>query len=230
MLTIRSLFLGILVAAIGYTAYGQTNKLDLGIEGGPSVIFLRGNHLIDEFHDPTLGFCGGVFVQYNFSRIASIHTSIFYERKGSASTIQLTDINGSYIAKACVNTHYDYLTVPILLRASFGSKNQLFLSAGPYFGYLVAQSYTVEADNFQPFAYDDISNDKRFDTGISAGIGMSVPIKTKFDLSFELRNNLGLFNTSAVSVVNDGTIRTNSTVLIFGFGYKVGERIAPGVE
>lgn len=141
-------------------------------------------------------------------------------------TDQTTDISGNPLGKITItiNTNFDYLTLPILVRATFGKKVQFFLNAGPYFGYLIKQTFVSKGTNFPTTTSDNTSLDKRFDTGISTGLGISVPIKTKFAFSFEIRNNLGLFNVSAVPVANNGTIKTNSTNFLLGFTYKLGQR------
>lgn len=223
MTNIKLIFFGLLFWAVGETAYGQTNKFDMGVEGGPSLIFLRGNEIIKQFHDPTIGFSGGLFFQYNIKKIISLRTNIAYERKGSALTSQATDINGNPLGEFTANTNFDYLTFPILVRATFGRKIQYFVNAGPYFGYLLKQSIVREGDNNPSTSSDNTSLNKRFDTGISMGLGLSVPINSNFALSFEMRNNLGLYNVSAVQVANNGTIKTNSTNFLFGLTYKLGQ-------
>ncbi|MDN3635490.1 hypothetical protein QWY85_12525 [Neolewinella lacunae] len=61
MTKIKSLLLGLLILTVGVTAYGQTNRFDLGVEGSPSVTFLRGNDFIDDNHESAIGFSGGLF-------------------------------------------------------------------------------------------------------------------------------------------------------------------------
>ncbi|MBC6995200.1 PorT family protein [Lewinella lacunae] len=153
-----------------------------------------------------------------------MRTNVAFERKGSVLTSQTTDINGNPLGEITVNTNFNYLTLPILLRATFGKKFHYFINAGPYFGYLIKQNFVSQGDNFPVTTSDNTSLIKRFDTGISTGLGLSVPIKTAFAFSFEVRNNLGLYNVSAVPVANMGTIKTNSTNLLLGFTYKLGQR------
>lgn len=224
MTKFKSILFGLLLLTICRTTYGQVNKFDIGVEAGPSLIFLRGNDFIDNNHKPTIGFTGGLFFQYNFKKIVSLRTNIAYERKGSVLTAQATDINGNPFGEITINTNFDYLTLPILVRATFGKKVQFFVNAGPYFGYLIKQTFVSKGDNIPTTTSDNTSLDKRFDTGVSTGLGLSVPIKTKFAFSFEIRNNLGLYNTSAVPVANNGTVKTNSTNFLFGFTYKLGQR------
>ena len=47
MTNIKSLFFGLFLLTVLGTTYGQTNKFDIGVEGSPSLIFLRGNDIID---------------------------------------------------------------------------------------------------------------------------------------------------------------------------------------
>ena len=224
MTNIKSIFFGLLLQTVLGTTYGQTNKFDVGAEGGPSLIFLRGNNLIDKNHKPAMGFSGGLFFQYNFKKVVSLRTSIAFERKGSVFTEQSTDINGNPLGEINTNTNFDYLTFPILLRATFGKKVQYFINAGPYFGYLIKQTSVSKGNNIPTTTIDNTLLDKRFDLGISAGLGLSLPIKTKFAFSFEARNNLGLYNISDIPVVNNEALKTNSTNFLLGFTYKLGQR------
>lgn len=224
MKNIKSLFFGLLILTVGATTYGQTNKFDIGVEGGPSLIFLRGNDFIDNNHKPTIGFSGGLFFQFNFKKVVSLRTNIAFERKGSILTSQTSDMFGNPLGEITTNTNFDYLALPILVRATFGKKVQYFVNAGPYFGYLIKQTFVSKGDNIPTSTSDNTSLDKRFDTGISIGLGLSVPIKSKFAFSFELRNNLGLYNVSAGWGGNNGTVKTNSTNFLLGFTYKLGQR------
>lgn len=222
MKNIKSLFLGLFFIAVGVTTFGQNNKFDIGVDGSPTLSFLRGNDIIDNSHKSTISFAGGLFFQYNFKKIISLRTNIFFERKGSIFTSQANDINGNPLGEITTNTNFDYLTFPVLVRATFGKKVQYFVNAGPYFGYLIKQTLVSKGANVPTTRRDNTSLDKRFDIGISTGLGLSVPIKSKFALSIEVRNNLGLYNVSAVPVVNNGTIKTNSTNFLLGFTYKLG--------
>lgn len=220
---IQLLFFGLFFTIAG-TTHAQTNKFDIGVEGGPSLISLRGNTIIDQFHASTAGFSGGFSFQYNFQKVISLRTNIAFERKGSVLTSPVVDILGNSLGEASTYSNFEYLTLPILVRATFGKKIQFFVNAGPYFGYLIQQNFVTKGKNLPTTKSEDKSIVKQFDTGISTGVGISVPIKTKFAFSFEVRNNLGLYNVSSRPVINSGTIKTNSTNFLFGFTYKLGQR------
>jgi len=200
--------------------HGQVKKFDFGLEGGPSLKSLYGNSVLKKNHKWGIGFSGGLFFQLNFKRNISLRTNIVYERKGSIDPYQRTDSSGNPLGKLITNGNYDYLTLPILIRATFGHKVKYFVNAGPYFGYLIKAGWEQKGDNFTTRKGDLTAYTKRFDSGISAGLGLTIPIKSRFYISFEIRNNLGLYNISP-AVYNDNCIKTNSTNLLFGLTYKL---------
>ena len=207
------------------TAHGQTNKFDIGLEGGPSWTSLRGNDILEDFNDPTIGYSGGLTFQYNFPKLISLRTNIAYERKGVIAKSQATDINGNPIGEITTHSNFDYLTMPLLTRLTFGNKMTFFVNVGPYFGYLIKHTSVTEAFNeFPKSTWDNTDNFKRFDTGLTGGLGGGLKIKDKFLLTLEIRHNIGLYNTSKLPVYNDGTIMTNSTNLLIGFAYRLGTR------
>ena len=102
-----------------------------------------------------------------------------------------------------------------------------FINAGPFIGFLIKETDQAEVINIGNAKKDHTDLYKRFDTGISAGVGIAIPIKEKFIFTCEVRNNLGLYNVNIppkTPVVSDGTIKTNSTNLLFGFAYKIGKK------
>ena len=98
------------------------------------------------------------------------------------------------------------------------------MNVGPYFAYLIKATDVSKGDNITTSTFDHTPYLKRFDTGISTGFGFSIPIKTRFCISFEVRNNLGLYNISAIPVIDNGSIKTNSTNFLFGFTYKLKQK------
>lgn len=204
--------------------YGQTNKYEYGIEGGPSLISLHGNQVISEFHNSTIGFTSGLFFQYNFKKIISLRTNLAYERKGSTIKGKVLDEIGNSIGNVRSNLNFDYLTIPILVRATFGNKYLFFVNTGPYLGYLLKQTIVSRGEKIPTTTKNEASLYKKIDLGISAGLGLLIPYKQHFAFSLEVRNNLGLYNVSAEPIMNGGSIKTNSTNLLFGLVYKFGER------
>ena len=221
--------LTMLLCTMTINIYGQTNILNIGAEGGFSIASLRGNEneLIERHKVTRIGYMGGLFVQYNFKKTISLRTGAYYERKGSAYSMRVEDQYGVPVENVPVNVNYDYISVPLLLRATFGKKINWFINAGPYIGFLLKQTVHGDAVQSLPELNSDFTEfSKKTETGMSAGIGISYPVMEKLDLSFEVRDNLGLSNTSAVPVYNDGVIKTNALNFLVGVSYKLKERNA----
>ena len=65
----KYLTLLILTVALTTSVFGQENKFDIGIEGSPSLVFLRGNYMLLQYNKPTVGFqvgflCNIIFQKY----------------------------------------------------------------------------------------------------------------------------------------------------------------------
>ncbi len=212
---LRTLIL-IVVLFCSSLLFGQTNKINVGLEIGPSLRSLRGNDFLKN-NEISFGFSGGLTFQYNFTKLLSLRTNISFERKGLTKKIQATDEFGKPIGETTIQSNFDYLTIPLLARFTFGKKIHFFVNAGPFMGYLLKQKEVVEA--FEDYT-DNTDDFKRLDFGITTGLGMSFPIQDKLLLTIEIRNNLGMVNTSHISIVNDGSIKTISTNLLFGIAYR----------
>jgi len=203
-------------------SFGQLNKFEIGISTGPSLISMRGNEIIDEFHKSTIGFSAGSSFQYHFTRVVTLRSDVTFERKGSILRYNLTDMNGNSLGENTTRSRFDYFNFHVMAQANFGQKVSFFMNAGPYCGYLLQQTEVTEGDYVGHSATNNSSLFKHLDFGITTGLGLAFPVKSNFALSLEVRNNLGIYNVSSLPVINDGTIKTNSTNLLLGISYKFG--------
>lgn len=201
------------------TLTAQTGKIEIGAQGGPSFIALRGNEFIEKFHEVGLGFSGGLFLQYNLHKNFSLRLDPAFERKGSQVRFDATDGSGN-ISNITVNQYLDYITVPLLAHASVGDRYKLFANAGPYVAFLMGTTQVVRNNNLPegmfspgPVYLKDV------DLGLTAGVGVSAGLTENIRLSAELRNNLGLRDISNGPVVGDGKIQTNSVNVLIGIAY-----------
>jgi hypothetical protein len=131
----------------------------------------------------------------------------------------MLDINGQPLGPSTTKYNYNYVTVPMLARASFGKNVQFFVNAGPYIGGLLSTITYFTVSN-KTYKSNVTQYNKRVDAGITSGICVSIPFATKYVVTAEERNNVGLLNISK-NVVNNQSIKTNSFVALIGFGYRV---------
>ncbi len=214
--------LTVLFCALTFASFGQSSPLNVGFEGGFGLATLRGNDYIDKNHSSKPGYSAGVFVQYNFSKILSLRSGTCFEQKGSSFEFWVTEQNGEQIGPIQGKMNFNFLNVPVLLRASFGKKITYFANAGPYISFLLRQTEHNDAFSSYPEINADRTGDfTKVDAGLSAGLGISFDLKSKYALSFEIRDNLGLTNISKQPIANNGTIKTNVLNLLIGFTYKL---------
>ena len=166
----------------------------------------------------------GICFQYNLNEIIALRTNISYERKGSLAKFSIRDTLANQTSEISTRNNFEYLTAPILIRLTFGKKIKYFFNAGPYFGYLLKQTFVTKGKNIPTSRIDNTFRDKRFDTGLSMGVGFYKPFRTNGAFTFEIRNNLGLYNVSEVLVINNGTIKTNSFNILFGYVNTIGKK------
>lgn len=210
--------------AIGVTSpQAQTsNRYDWGIEGGPNLNTFRmsGNPFFSI--EPAVYGSGGFIFQYNTKKILSFKTGFSFQRKGyQIKDLFFTDNMGNYTGSGKIVATLDYITLPLLVKASFGKKTQFFINAGPYAGFLLngkSRAFNgnkvVDEDNFT----GDVN---RFDFGVTGGIGIAVPIKESWRIHAEVRNYFGLMDLDE-SAFSD--LYTNTTDLRLGVVYRLGFR------
>ncbi|MBA3681717.1 MAG: PorT family protein [Bacteroidetes bacterium] len=202
----------------------QQHKFEVGVEGGAGITSMWGNALVTKYNDPMIGFAYGATFQYNFPKIFSIKTNLFYERKGCVTRGTFLEPSGFTSGIFISRSNFDYLTMPVLLRANFGKKLKFFINTGPYFGYLIRQTYSFKGVNFPKTTSDNTTYFKNLDVGLTMGAGISIPLTKELVLSWEVRNNLGLYNISKWPVYNNGTLNTYSNNFLLGIAYKLGAR------
>lgn len=222
MNTLKSILIGLLIICTS-VLYGQTNKITLGLESGPSLRTLRGDNFF-EIRDLTTSYSLGVSYQYNFSELLSLRTGISFERKGKkTSSIEYNWMYGSS-SEVSYEVNIDYLTIPLLARFTFGDKFKYFVNAGPYIAdILIAKGTSTANYTFGDNSTVLTNHYRAIDLGFIAGFGMSYTIKDNFLVSLELRNNFGLLDINSPNYSYEVPTRTFSSILLVGVAYKLAD-------
>lgn len=198
----------------------QSSGFLIGAESGAGPAWLRGITT----NKSRLGYTAGLFVQYDLKKTFSLRTGAYYDLKGAAYQMDLTDVTGIQIAEVRAWNDFHYLTVPLLLRATFGKKINYFINAGPYVSFLLKQRHHYPAQS-----YDNSWMYNQTDMGVSLGIGLSYAFDC-FVLSAEARSSTGLANINAskngiqIPVYNGGEQYTNAINIQFGLAYRMGKK------
>lgn len=209
----------LLIVFVSTFSFGQ-NKVKFGLNGGLNYSSLRGNNSPVKL-TPGISFLGGISFEYFIRENISINSNLNFEQKliKENGYIYLTDQNGySEVVKADTKINYNYLVLPIYAGYYFGSKKDFYVNGGFFVGYLLNSNFTSKKFNDKT---DTTDLNKRIDSGLIFGFGKLFKLNENNDLKLELRENLGLVNTSVVKVYNDGTIKTNSINLILNWSFNL---------
>lgn len=197
----------------------------MGIAGGPSLIYLRGNEFLKSNAQANLGYSGGATVEYKFNSVFSLLGNVFYERKGAKAHTIFTDNLGNIISEGNLLYNFDYLTLPVLARLTVGQdKFKAFFNVGPYLGILIRHrtkfsDATVHIPNTESTqAYS------RLDFGITSGIGLALPINEKLNFTVESRYNFGIKNINNMPFSSEYAINTTSVNALVGLTYAISKK------
>jgi hypothetical protein len=222
----KKLLLSISFLLIATLSYSQNSKIKFGIQAGLNYSDFRGYEIpVTPLYSesPAFAYLGGINVEYLIKEKLSLKLDLNYERKSQKAdnTLEIFDNNGSSkVYNFTSKKNYDYLVLPIMIKYSFTNRNSFFINGGPYIGYLLKSNITNDLGNIdgvinEPFETTKYNN--RTDFGLSIGIGKNFELKENNSIFIEIRENLGLINTSKNTVMGNGTIKTNSLNLIIGY-------------
>ena len=214
----------------------QKAKIVLGIECGMNYSYflgkLRSGNSTYKRH-PHSGGSLGIMIQLNSQKHFSLRTGISFEQISFTSTKSYSD----YLLGSTSNsrgTHtFDYITVPILARFTYGEKVNFFFNAGIFVGYLNKQITRIEGSSSYVVGgeshYSTFSEStnytytyKRINLGLIGGIGIGVPVKKNWHFSLEARENVGVLDIRAESNISKTPTITNHLSLLLGVAYTLG--------
>jgi hypothetical protein len=218
----------LMTAGLTCSLYAQKGIWEAGVEGGPGLSIIYAKNSIYNHSTLSFGGVGGLFCEYGFAGNFSVKAALQYERKGTriANKSVLLPPGGTQ------QFNLDYLSVPLLVKWSFGGKIRLFVNAGPCVSLLLQQSlwYVPESGNKSKVA-NETKSYYPIDLAVVLGAGVTIPVGSKLKVSVEVRDNLGLVNirTSISDFERDsyfpgGEVKgyTNSTLLLVGVAYRIG--------
>lgn len=228
--------------------YFQNNRLTIGISAGPNCTFARGetspgpNYTFKTY--PNAGSSYELALQWNFKRRLSIRSGILYEQKSVVCNTYYTSPGWEQLINHHMVSTFDYLTIPVLAKLTFGKKVQFFCNAGFFISILNKQQDQIKSDyaifgypytGYQ-FSTTEVTQNnstmyKKVDSGLSGGIGIGIPVKKRFYISAEWRQNYGMksiFNLDnwkgQYTGIKNGRLLTNSMGFLVGISYRLSFR------
>jgi hypothetical protein len=151
------------------------------------------------------GLNAGFMGEADLSHVLSLHGEIAYSSKGGRGMSNYRDFTGNFIF-ATDTWIYDYIEVPVLLRARLqrGRSTALFAEAGPSFGIALAGRLTTDI----PSGFPDIDlkdQMKTVDAGYALGAGIEFPAGPGW-LGIDVRYTRGFSDLHDVSGNGNATV------------------------
>lgn len=196
----KKLFFAAALAAGLFLSEAKAQSISIGPRLGLNfshVAFTEGDvYHRNEFKSDQKDLTGaqvGVVANIGLTDLLSIQPEFLYSQKGRRHEGVFRPWNAAYEYKYRLN----YLEIPVLLKATFGSENlHAFVNGGPYLAYLLGgkNNYLVggnETEDELELKYRNGVKPNRSDIGLALGGGLGSKIGPG-NLALELRYSLGL--------------------------------------
>ncbi|MGK6341100.1 porin family protein [Chryseobacterium sp. DT-3] len=164
----KKLILGIAVTASSLAFAQQTpsssNPVTFGVKGGMNVSSLSKDEGLDD-QKSKIGFNAGVFANIPVAESFSVQPEVLYSQYGAKADYTLLG------TKYSSSTKLDYIAVPVMFQ--YNLIPNLYLEAGPEFGFLVSAKNKIKNENNGDSSTSDNYKDdlKTFNFGIGIGAG-----------------------------------------------------------
>jgi hypothetical protein len=148
-----------------------------GVKGGANIANVNGNfsERISDWKN-TVGFCGGIFIEFNLGRLLTLQPEVLYTMKGAEATIDDGTITGTG------KLAFDYLEIPILLKVRIPTGSiHPFVFAGPAFGFILKSTFKDITGGAS-----DIESDNKVDTSAVLGGGLQLGRSIHIDVRYTM--------------------------------------------
>lgn len=212
---LKALFVGAMLL-LPYVIKAQVgehrNTLSIGVNGGYDLTTIRFSPKVVQSMKG--GFTGGITARYTvekyFSTIASVQAEVNFAQLGWKEDIQTINNTPVINSVTGVAEKYErtinYVQIPFMTHLAWGKEDKglnFFVNAGPQFGFYLGESTSTNFDFVTRNTADRANNvaeqetmsvQKKFDYGITAGLGMEYAMPRVGRFLMEARYYYGLGN------------------------------------
>lgn len=197
----------------------QGPDLWLGAHATLTRSSFRGNQTVEEFHQARNLYAFGIDFHFRKNRSWSLISGFEYERRGSRTEVELTDVDGNNLGPHKFRSNIDYLNIPLLFSFRILDKKVALTGAmGTYMGILLQATSFVPSPNnvFITVRQNEYENYGKIDAGLASALLLDVPIKETLVATFAIRDYFGLTAIDKSSEDGSNQMKSNSLGLQLG--------------
>lgn len=189
----------------------QQSTLEIGFEGGVSSIYhTSGPHHSESegtHQAKTVGFAG-VRLQFELRGGFSFRSGMIRERKGGiVEYVIRSQHNPKRVGEiGTTEIYFDYLTLPLMMKYHFWERVPLYVTLGPYAGFLL-EEYYIDEDMFKVDRAALNFEGQTMTFGGLGGLGVDLPVTDRLTINMEVSHKLSLTDPEKYS---DIKLHTNS--------------------
>jgi hypothetical protein len=177
------------------------HNLSIGIKGGVINSFAPKNY------SNRLGICIGGFANIKLTERLSFQPEILYSSKGyKINEVEIHTAQGQLVGDVDFIYKFNYIEVPLLLKASCGKTHKPYLLAGAVPSFLISASFKDATGSH------DIKATNKVDLGLLIGAGIDFKLSERTYIFIEPR-----FNYGVVSYI--GNFNNKSIYLLSGLRF-----------
>ncbi|MGZ5479920.1 MAG: porin family protein [Candidatus Aminicenantales bacterium] len=175
----KTLAIGAVVAMLVLPRMAAAD-VKFGIKGGVNVANVNGNFADNVTNwKSRVGFCAGIFLEFNLGRILTIQPEVLYTMKGAEATLAEGVLTGTG------KLRFDYLEIPILLKVRIPTGDvHPFIFAGPAIGFnLKAAFQDITGSSSDVAGMNKVDYSAVFGGGLQ--LGRSIHIDARYTLGLQ---------------------------------------------
>ncbi|MFD0989408.1 outer membrane beta-barrel protein [Mariniflexile jejuense] len=181
-------------------------NLKIGVNIGGQVSSLRGiEYETDNKFDIVQSV--GVNLELGLSQSVSIVTSVNFERWKKSIDIYYNHYSNES------KEGYDFFNVPLFVRYKFGGQKKYFLDTGGFMNY-----YNKGQPNGIMPLFIEFED---YNFGLAFGTGIVFHLNESWDITIQVRDDIGLSNINKYENQISGNIKTNTIRLIGTLNFKI---------
>jgi len=174
------------------------------------------------------GYKFGITAEYYLTPKLSLKTGLDYDKKNAKGTSVFELREGidspGLLYNQTVVYHYNYLTMPLLVKYDFSEHNSFYINGGAFFGYLLNSKVTSKTEpktEFSDISEATTKSNASIDYGVAFGLGKTIAVDDKNSIHVELRDNFGVARTNKGGTFNGNAVKSNSFNLILSWSLQL---------